>query len=154
MPGSVRQWTLVALVKKTSLHLTVWRQLTDWREQVTTWRDLRGLLYSHSDIVCLLIQSNCITLQTSINVWIWVAWLFDDPVQVILFSQRTVGNSDFEIKKILNFEMERTWRFAYTYGPYALTGEDAFKYKPNICIIIKDLVKYNCSSACFMCVCM
>jgi hypothetical protein len=36
-----------------SLHLwkrqlrisAVWRQLTDWRQQVTTWRDLRGLLY-------------------------------------------------------------------------------------------------------------
>jgi hypothetical protein len=53
-----------------SLHLwkrhpctsTVERQLTDWREQVTTWRDLSGLLYSHSDIVRLLIQSNCIEL--------------------------------------------------------------------------------------------
>jgi hypothetical protein len=56
---------------------TVWRQLTDWREQVTTWRDLRGLLYSHSDTVCLLIQSNCIELQLSINILIWVAWLFD-----------------------------------------------------------------------------
>jgi hypothetical protein len=48
-----------------SLHLrkrhccttTVSIQLTDWREQVTTWRDLCGLLYSHSDIVRLLIQS-------------------------------------------------------------------------------------------------
>jgi hypothetical protein len=36
-------------------------------EQVTTWRDLRGLLYSHSDTVCLLIQSNCMELQQSIN---------------------------------------------------------------------------------------
>jgi hypothetical protein len=42
-----------------SLHLwkthpctsTVERQLTDWREQVTTWRDLRGLLYSQSNTV-------------------------------------------------------------------------------------------------------
>jgi hypothetical protein len=58
----------------------VLRQLTDWREQVTTWRDLRGLLYSHSNIVCLLIQSNCIELQPSINILIWVAWLFDHPV--------------------------------------------------------------------------
>jgi hypothetical protein len=44
-----------------SLHLwkrhpctsNVERQLTDWREQVTTWRDLHGLLYSNSDMcVC------------------------------------------------------------------------------------------------------
>jgi hypothetical protein len=27
------------------------RELTDWREQVTKWRHLRGLLCSHSDIV-------------------------------------------------------------------------------------------------------
>jgi hypothetical protein len=39
---------------------TVEKQLTDWREQVTTWYDLRGLLYRPSDTVCLLIQSNCI----------------------------------------------------------------------------------------------
>jgi hypothetical protein len=71
-----------------SLHLwerhpctsTVERQLTDWREQVTTWRDLRGFLYNHSDIVCLLIQSNCIELQQPINILIWVAWLFNHPV--------------------------------------------------------------------------
>jgi hypothetical protein len=76
-----------------SLHLwkrhpctsTVERQLTDWREQVTTWRDLRGLLYSHNDIVCLLIQSNCIELQPSISILIWVAWLFDHPVFYIYF---------------------------------------------------------------------
>jgi hypothetical protein len=77
-----------------SLHLwkrhpcisTVWRQLTDWREQVTTWRDLRGLLYSHSDIVCLLMQSNCIELQQSINILIWVAWHFDHCVYSAIFS--------------------------------------------------------------------
>jgi hypothetical protein len=70
-----------------SLHLwrrcpctsTIWRQLTDWCEQVT-WRDLRGFLYSHSDIVSLLIQSNCINLQPSINILIRVAWLLDHPV--------------------------------------------------------------------------
>jgi hypothetical protein len=59
---------------------TVDRKLTDWREQVTTRRYLRGLLYSHSDIVCLLIRSICIDLQPSINILIWVAWLFDHPV--------------------------------------------------------------------------
>jgi hypothetical protein len=82
MSGSVRQWTLVALAKKTSLHSTVWRHLTYWREQVTIWRDPRGLLYSHSDIVCLLIQSNCNELQPSINILIWAGWLFDHPVFV------------------------------------------------------------------------
>jgi hypothetical protein len=59
---------------------TVWRQLTDWCEQVTTWRDMRGLLKSHSDIVCLSIQSNCIELQPPINILIWVAWFFSHPV--------------------------------------------------------------------------
>jgi hypothetical protein len=57
-----------------SLHLwkrhrctsTVERQLTDWRERVTTWRDLRGLLYGHSDIL------------------IWVEWLFYHPVLELL----------------------------------------------------------------------
>jgi hypothetical protein len=52
MSCSVRQWTLVAYVKKISLHFD-YLKTTD--EQVTTWRDLRGLLYIHSDIVCLLI---------------------------------------------------------------------------------------------------
>jgi hypothetical protein len=28
------------------------RQLMGWREQFTTWRDLRGLLYNQSNIVC------------------------------------------------------------------------------------------------------
>jgi hypothetical protein len=73
-----------------SLHLwkihpctsTVERQLTDWREQVTTWRDLRGLLYSHSDILCLLILPNYAELQPSINIWIWVVWIFDHPVLI------------------------------------------------------------------------
>jgi hypothetical protein len=84
----VRTRSEVVFDNEHSLHLlkrhpstsTVSRQLTDWCEQVTTWRDLRGLLYSHSDIVCLLIQSNCIELQPSINILIWVALLFDQPV--------------------------------------------------------------------------
>jgi hypothetical protein len=63
MPGNFRHWALVVLVvEKASLHLTVQRQQTDWREQVTTWRDLRGFLYSHKDIVCLLTQMNCIEI--------------------------------------------------------------------------------------------
>jgi hypothetical protein len=52
MPGSVRRRTLVALVKKISLPFYCWKKLTDWREQVTTWPDLCGLLNSHSDVVC------------------------------------------------------------------------------------------------------
>jgi hypothetical protein len=80
-PGSVRQWTLVALVKKTHpCTSTIEKQLTDWREQVTSWSGLRGLLCSHNDIVCLLIHSNCIELQPPINILIWVARLFDHPV--------------------------------------------------------------------------
>jgi hypothetical protein len=67
---------------------TVQRQLTDWREQVTTWRDLHGLLYNHSDIVCLLIQSNCIELRPSINILIWAAWLFDHPVAPLLDEEK------------------------------------------------------------------
>lgn len=46
------------LDSRQSLHLwkrhfcssTVWRQQTDWREQITTRRDLSWLLYSHNDI--------------------------------------------------------------------------------------------------------
>jgi hypothetical protein len=59
---------------------TLWRQLTDWHEQVTTWRDLCGLLYNHSDIMCLEIELNCTELQLSTHILIWVAWLFDQPV--------------------------------------------------------------------------
>jgi hypothetical protein len=81
MVGSVRQWILVALVKKTSLHFNYWKT-TDWHEQVT-WCDLRGLLCSHSDTVCLLIQSNCIELQPSVNSSVMVAWLLDHPVYVV-----------------------------------------------------------------------
>jgi hypothetical protein len=43
------------LCKRHPCTLTFERQPTDWREQVTTWRDLRGLLYSHSD-VCVFIK--------------------------------------------------------------------------------------------------
>jgi hypothetical protein len=76
MPGSVTQWTLVVFVKRHPCTLNVWRQLTDWREQVTAWHDLHGLLYSHSNTVCLLIQSNCIELQPSTSILIWVVWFF------------------------------------------------------------------------------
>jgi hypothetical protein len=79
-----------------SLHLwkrhpcisTVERQLINWHEQVATWRDLRGPLYSHSGIVCLLIQSNCIELQPSINILIWVVWLFYHPVFMYITDYR------------------------------------------------------------------
>jgi hypothetical protein len=47
------------LWKRHSCTSTVWRQLTDWPEQVRTWSDLRRLLYSGSDIMCLLIEFNC-----------------------------------------------------------------------------------------------
>jgi hypothetical protein len=43
---------------------TVCRQVTDCSKQVITWRDLRGLLYSHSDSMGLLIQSNFIWIAT------------------------------------------------------------------------------------------
>jgi hypothetical protein len=86
----VRTRCQVVFNNEHSLHLwkrhpctsTIERQLTDWSEQVTTWRDLRALLYSHSDIVCLLIQTNCIELQPSINILIWVTWFFDHPVLI------------------------------------------------------------------------
>jgi hypothetical protein len=85
LANKVRTRCQVVFENEHSLHLwrrhpctsIVWKQLTDLREQVTTWRGLWGLLYSHSDIVCLLIQSNCIELQPSINILIWVTWLFD-----------------------------------------------------------------------------
>jgi hypothetical protein len=77
------------LWKRHSCTSTVSRQLTDWRGQVTTWRDLRRLFYSESDIVCFLIQTNFIELQPTINILIWVAWLFDYPVlgeEILYFS--------------------------------------------------------------------
>jgi hypothetical protein len=64
----------------------VWRQLMDWCRQVTTWYDLRGLLCGCSSIACLLIQSKCIELQPSVNILIWVMWLFNYPV-VPIFSR-------------------------------------------------------------------
>jgi hypothetical protein len=67
--------------KKTSLHFDCWKA-TDGLARAgysMTW--LLELLYSHSDIVCLLIQTNCTELQPSINILIRVAWLFDQPVQ-------------------------------------------------------------------------
>jgi hypothetical protein len=88
LASEVRTRCQVVFDNEQSLHLwkihpctsTVWRQLTDWREQVTTWRDLRGLLYSHRDTVCVLIQSNCIKLQPSVNVLMWTARLFSHHV--------------------------------------------------------------------------
>jgi hypothetical protein len=66
--------------KKTSLHFD-WRQMIDLSKQVTTWCHLRGLSYDHTDDVCLLIYLNCIELQPSINILIWVVWLFDHPAR-------------------------------------------------------------------------
>jgi hypothetical protein len=71
-----------------SLHLwkrhpctsTVEKQLTDWREQVTNMTWPAWILVYSQKYVCLLIQSNCIELQPSINILIWVAWLIDHPI--------------------------------------------------------------------------
>jgi hypothetical protein len=70
MPGSVRRRTFDAPEKIHPCTSTTDRQLTDCREQGTTWRDLRGLLYSHSDSVCLLIQSNRTELQPTTSIFI------------------------------------------------------------------------------------
>jgi hypothetical protein len=59
------------LWKRRAYTSTVERQLSDWRVQVTTWRDLRGLLYSHWDIA-FINRINCTELQPSINVLIWL----------------------------------------------------------------------------------
>jgi hypothetical protein len=80
MPGSA--WQLSAHCSCEKGHpctSTDERQLTDWHEQVATWCDMYGLVYSHSN-VCLLIQWNYIELQPSVNVSILVMWLFDHPV--------------------------------------------------------------------------
>jgi hypothetical protein len=65
----------------------------DWHKQVITRRDLCGLLYGHSDIVCLLIQSDFIELQPSINILTWVVWLFDYPVYDSILLEHNVPNS-------------------------------------------------------------
>jgi hypothetical protein len=74
MLGSFRQWTLFAFVKNTFLHFDCWKT-TDGlaRAGYMTWRGLTVIL-------CVLIQSKCIDLQPSINILIWVAWLFDHHV--------------------------------------------------------------------------
>jgi hypothetical protein len=80
MPGSVRQWTLVALVRKTSLQFDCWKTTVGLARAGYNMTWPAWALVSHSDIVCLLIQSNCTELQLSINILIWVAWFFDHPV--------------------------------------------------------------------------
>jgi hypothetical protein len=78
--GNVRQRTLVALVKNASLHVDCWKTADglEWAGYDVTWR--AWALYRHSDIECLLMESNCTELQPSINIWTWVAWLFCQPV--------------------------------------------------------------------------
>jgi hypothetical protein len=43
--------------------------------------DLRGFLRSHSDIACLLIQSNFTELQRPVNILIRIRWLSYHPLQ-------------------------------------------------------------------------
>jgi hypothetical protein len=71
--SSVRQWTLVALVKKTSLHCECWKTADGLTRAGYNMMSLLGLLYSHSDFV-FFIQSNCIELQPSIHILIWVTF--------------------------------------------------------------------------------
>lgn len=62
IPGSFKQWTIDAFVKKIhSLHFNCWNMM-DWRELVITWRNLRGILYNHSDIMF-------INPEETINKW-------------------------------------------------------------------------------------
>jgi hypothetical protein len=84
MPESVWQWTLVALAISTSLHFNCLKATDGRAERDATWHDLRGLLHSHSDIVSLLMQSNFIELQASLNIFVWAAWLYDCCVQALL----------------------------------------------------------------------
>jgi hypothetical protein len=92
---------------------TVERQLTDWCKQVITWRDLRGLLYSHSYIVCVLILSNSIELQPSISILAWVAWLFDHSVYLMqntnsLFHVNAIFTQYSHVTRTTFFPSERT----------------------------------------------
>jgi hypothetical protein len=50
MQGSVRHWTRVRLVKKTSLHFKSLKGIDERRKQVTTWHDLRELLRSPAPV--------------------------------------------------------------------------------------------------------
>jgi hypothetical protein len=50
----------------------VWR-LTEWGERVAAWRDLRGLLYSHSGTVCV-----CVLIQLY-----WVVTEFQPSVIIL-----------------------------------------------------------------------
>jgi hypothetical protein len=66
----------------------------NWRASYMTWS--AWALHSHSHIVFLLIQSNCIQLQQWINILIWVVWLFYHPVHTykpgIKYSKSTIIN--------------------------------------------------------------
>jgi hypothetical protein len=84
---------LTHLWKRHPCNLTVWKPLTDWLKQVTMRCDLCQLLCSHSNIVCLLIQSNYTELQPSVNTWIWVALLFDQPVEELTSHFRGASGS-------------------------------------------------------------
>jgi hypothetical protein len=108
---------------------TIERQLTDWREQVTTWRDLHGVLYSHSDIVYLLIQSNCIELQPSINIFMGCVTFRSLCIKLKLWVYLCL----FVCSLI---SRERMHRFAKTWHTCSFRREDYrdLGHKPDICV--------------------
>jgi hypothetical protein len=102
------------LLHKWKIHLytsIVERQLTDWGE-VTTRRDLHGILYSHNDIVWLLIESNCTELEQLINMLMWVARLFHHSVAVaeMLVAAAVVGPTN---ALLIAFTVNRTFRLFF-----------------------------------------
>jgi hypothetical protein len=85
MPNNGRQQTLIALVKKTSLHLDYWKatgrlEPAGYNMIWPAWATVQSKLY------CVFITLNkLIDLQPSINILIWVMWFFDHPVLFFFF---------------------------------------------------------------------
>jgi hypothetical protein len=139
---------------------TIWRQLTDWREHVTTWRDLRWLLYSHSDIVFLLIQSNCIELQPWKKILIRVAWLFDHlvhcshfwvnsrPTRFLSYAHLALNNAVFDMFRfqvIIKHDVASLWfqrLFAGCLFPHL--GKWAPLFQPIITYFVLYLISFIC----------
>jgi hypothetical protein len=59
--------------EKSSLHFNYLKTADMSRLQYDVTCMRYGLLYSHSDTMCLLIKLNFIELQPSVNILIWVA---------------------------------------------------------------------------------
>jgi hypothetical protein len=59
-----------------------------------------------SDMVCSLIQSNCTELQPTINILLWVAWLFDHPA--VTWSVFTACVASSSVERVLMWPLSHS----------------------------------------------